>query len=393
MTWIERGLELLLERGLQRRSPGAAPFEARNLRRILVVRKDNIGDVLCTTPAFRALRRAFPEVFLAVLASEHCRPVVERNPDVDAVFTYSKSKHRSEWLGLSALWDLARVIQALRARRFDLAIAMGRPCSRSGGWLAYASGAPWRLGYRSPKLHPFGFFLNLGRDLDRMGSHEVDGCLELLASIGVPPAGRELTLIPDPEAQAGIRRRLADAGVNEEDGLALVHISNRRGTSRWPLTSFARAADHLRDRLGLSILLSWAPGDRRNPLFPGDDHRAEEVARLMRVRPIPLPTPRLSDLIAATSLSHFVLSTDGGPMHIAAALEIPQVVLFGETGVNHWAPVSRKCMLLQRGGHVDRIPVEDVVDAAVAVMSQWGRGMSPGLRAAAGPSGGTMGDV
>jgi ADP-heptose:LPS heptosyltransferase len=380
VTWRKCGLGSILERGLQRRSPGAAPFVAKNLRRILVVRKDNIGDVLCTTPALRALRRAFPEVFLAVLVSEHCRPVVERNPDVDAVFTYTKSKHRSERLGLSALWNLARAIQALRARRFDLAIAMGRPCSRSGGWLAYASGAPWRLGYQSPKLRPFGFFLNLGRDPGTMASHEVDGCLELLSSIGVPPAGQELTLIPDPEAQARIRRRLAEAGVNEKDGLALVHISNRREASRWPLTSFARAADQLHDRLGLSILLSWAPGDARNPLFPGDDDKAEEVARLMRERPILLPTPRLSDLIAAMSLSHFVLSTDGGPMHIAAALDIPQVVLFGKTGVEQWAPVSGKCVPLQQGGRVDCIPVEDVVDAAVAVMSQWGRGVPAGLR-------------
>lgn len=384
--WAERGLEFLLELGLHRRSPGAPPpFVKKAVGRILVVRKDNIGDVLCTTPALRALRRAFPEAFLAILVPRHCRPVVERNPDVDAVFTYTKAKHLPGWLSLAALWDLGRVIRDLRARRFDLAIGMGRPSSRSSAWLTYASGARWRLGYLSPRLHPFRFFLNLGRDPGRMVSHEVDGGLELLSAIGVPPAGRELTLSPDPDAQAVIRRRLEQEGVAGGSGVALVHISNRREPSRWPLPAFAQAADLLHERLGLTILLSWAPGDGSNPLFPGDDGKAEEVARRMRARPILLSTPVLGDLIAAVSLCDFVLSTDGGPMHIAAALDVPQVVLFGKTGASHWAPVSRKCALLQRGGRVDQIPVDEVVEAAVAVLSRWGRGIPSGIQVGARP--------
>jgi ADP-heptose:LPS heptosyltransferase len=337
------------------------------------VRKDNIGDVLCATPALRALRRAFPSAHLAVLVSEHCRPVLDRNPDLDEIFTYTKSKHRADWLGLPARWDLSGVIRRLRARRFDLAVVLGRPSSRSGGWLAYASGAPWRLGYAGPRLHPFGFFLNLARDPGAMTSHEVDGCLDLLAAVGVPPAGRELTLLPDPEAQATIRRRLREAGCAADARLALIHISNRRESSRWPLTSFAQTADFMQERLGLTALLSWAPGDADNPLFPGDDGKAEAVARQMRTRPVLLSTPTLSGLIAAMSLSDLILSTDGGPMHIAAALGVPQVVLFGKTGQAHWAPISEKCAILQRGQRVDGIAVEEVETAASAVMTRWGR--------------------
>jgi len=374
MSWVERGLEYLLECGLHGRLPGGIPAFARDkVERILVVRKDNIGDVLCTTPALRALRKAFPKAFLAILVSEHCRPVLERNPDLDEIFTYTKSKHRADWLGLPAQWDLWNVIRRLRARRFDLAISMGRPSSRSGGWLAYACGAPWRLGYVGPRLHPFGFFLNLGRDPGPITSHEVDGSLALLPSVGVPPAGRELTLLPAPEAQAAIRRRLQEAGCASAAGLALVHISNRRESSRWPLTSFAQTADFLQERLGLTALLSWAPGDASNPLFPGDDGKAEAVARQMRTRPILLPTPTLQELIAAMSLSDLILSTDGGPMHLAAALDVPQVVLFGKTGQAHWAPISEKIVILQRGLRADRISAEEVEAAASAVMARWGR--------------------
>ena len=379
MSWVERGLEYLLECGLHGRLPGGIPAFARDkVERILVVRKDNIGDVLCTTPALRALRKAFPKAFLAILVPEHCQSVLERNPDVDAVFTYTKSKHRPDRRGPPALWELWRVIRRLRARRFDLAVAMGRPASRSGGWLAYACGAPWRLGYVDSRLHPFGFFLNLGRDPGAITSHEVDGCLDLLASIGVPSAGRALTLLPDPEVQGAIRRRLQEAGCASAAGLALVHISNRRESSRWPLTSFAQTADFLQERLGLTAVLSWAPGDAGNPLFPGDDGKAEAVARQMRTRPILLPTPTLSELIAAMSLSDLILSTDGGPMHMAAALDVPQVVLFGKTGQAHWAPISEKCAILQRGQRVDGIAVEEVEAAVSAVMARWGRRAADG---------------
>ncbi|HYL80047.1 MAG TPA: glycosyltransferase family 9 protein [Candidatus Acidoferrum sp.] len=383
-TWLERRLASILECGVHGRTPGITPpFAPDGLRRILVVRNDNIGDVLCTTPALRALRRAFPRAKLAVLVPEHCRPVVERNPDVDDILSYTKSKHAPRWFGLPALWYLARTIRTLRRSRYDLAIVMRRPFSRSSAWLAYASGAPWRLGVGPRVPDRSRFFLNLGREADIATDHEVDGCLGLLAAIGIPAAGRGLTLIPDPDAQATVRRRLSQAGVAGGAGVALIHISNRREACRWPLPAFARAADALHERLGLPMVLSWAPGDETNRLFPGDDGKADEVAARMRTRPILLRTPILNELIAAVSLSDFVLSTDGGLMHIAAALGVPQVVIFGKTDASLWAPVSQKCVLLQRGGRADAIHEDEVVAAAVKLISHWGSaGANSNLRPA-----------
>ena len=93
----------------------------------------------------------------------------------------------------------------------------------------------------------------------------------------------------------------------------------------------------------------------------------------MRTPPVLLRTPELDDLIAAVAVSDFVLSTDGGLMHIAAALDVPQVVLFGRTDPRHWAPVSQKSAVLQRGPRVEAISVDEVVAAATAVMARWGR--------------------
>ena len=350
------------------RSSAPPVFTCAGVRRLLVIRNDNIGDVLCTTPALRALRRAFPTARIAALVPAHCRPVLARNPDVDEIFCYTKSKHAPRAFGLPALWGLGKVLSALRSRRFDLAVSLRRVFSRSSAWLAYASGAPYRLGYPAPRSHPLRRFVNLTPAGSPQALHEVDVCLELLASIGVPSAGRALTLIPDGDAQARVARRLREAGITP--GMAaLIHISNRREASRWPLASFAAAADQLQERCGTPIVLSWAPGDSSNRLFPGDDGTAGAVAKQMRGRAVLLSTHSLDDLIAAIGLSGCVLSTDGGPMHIAAALKIPQVVVFGKTSTSQWAPVSEQCAVLQRGSRADQITVEEVVSAAAAILS------------------------
>ena len=378
-TWMGRLLEWLCELGLHGRRPGnTPPFAPDRVRRILVAHHYGIGDVLCATPTFRALRRAFPGAHLAVLVAEYCRAVVEQNPDVDEVFTYTRPMHRSGWLGrLAAYGGLLRVTLDLRARRFDLAVSIRRRFVNTTAWLSYASGAPWRLGYLPRASHPFRFFLNLGREPEDKPTHEVDVGLELLAAIGVPAAGRELTVVPDPAAQAVVRERLAQAGIAVGEGLALVHISSRRVQNRWPLASFAEAADLLRERLGLTVLLSWAPGDATNPLFPGDDGKAWEVAARMRTQPILLPTPKLPELMAAVSLSNFVLSSDGGLMHIAAALRIPQVALFGRITLEQWRPVNEKSVVFHRDGLADGISVEEVVSAATSLLARWGRAVTP----------------
>lgn len=359
-----------MERGLHRRSPGSVPaFSPDRVRRILVAHHYEIGDVLCVTPSLRALRRAFPDARLAVLVAENCRAVVERNPDVNEVFAYRRAKYQSGRLDRLASRDLLRVIRDLRRQRFDLAVSMRRPYSNTNAWLVYVSGAPWRLGYLAPASHPFGFFLNLGRRPEDRALHEVDGGLELLASIGVPAAGRELTLVPDPEVRVRIRERLGEAGFGGAP-LAFVHISSRREANRWPLPAFVQAADALHERFGFSVVLSWAPGDANNSLFPGDDGKAEEVAARMRTRPILLRTPRLAELIAAVSLSDFVLSPDGGCVHIAAALGIPQVALFGKADPRQWGPVNPRGIVLHGRGRADRIAVEDVLGATAELITR-----------------------
>ncbi len=92
----------------------------------------------------------------------------------------------------------------------------------------------------------------------------------------------------------------------------------------------------------------------------------------IRSRPSLLRTSTLEELITTVNLSHFFLSTDEEVMHIAAALDIPQVILFGGKDPVQWAPVSRKSVVLFGRGRVDRISVQEVEEAAESVLAVWG---------------------
>ena len=93
---------------------------------ILVIRRDNIGDLVCTTPALNALRRHFPKARICVLVNTYNRTVLERNPDVDAVYVYEKAKHRTAGTSLwRVYWNTLRLILKLQRERFDYVLLAG----------------------------------------------------------------------------------------------------------------------------------------------------------------------------------------------------------------------------------------------------------------------------
>src|SRR5262249_26817290 len=126
----------LLGGGRARIDPGA-------VRRILVIRLDLLGDLIFSLPAVRALRAAYPRAELTLLTLPYTRPLVELVPEVDRVLTLDVNRYRRP-AGWRHLDEVARLVRALRAARYDLCVALhGRPA----GMLAVLSGARYRVGY------------------------------------------------------------------------------------------------------------------------------------------------------------------------------------------------------------------------------------------------------
>jgi ADP-heptose:LPS heptosyltransferase len=331
------------------------------IRRILVIRNDNIGDVLCTTPALAALRRVFPAAHLAILVASYSREALADNPDMDEVLVYTKHKHRPDGSRLAAWREMAALFGGVRAQRYDVAIAMRAHFTGSLGWLALLSGAPVRIGYAPPPRHPLGFAITHPLPLPGGPAHEVERCLRLLEPLGVRAERPALVLARNGGAEAAMRESLMRLGVAHGAALVVMHVSSRR-TNRWPADRFAALGDWAAAR-GATVVLADPPGEA---------HEARTVAEKMSHRPILQPTRSLRELAALVSHCRLCVCCDGGAMHVAAAVGTPTVAIFGAADPGRWAPWGAGHRVLWRDGIAEAVTLEEAQQAVAEVWD--GRG-------------------
>jgi heptosyltransferase III len=318
----------------------------------LVVRNDNVGDVLCSTPAIRALRHAFPQAYLAALVVGYSRDAILGNPDLDAVFIYEKAKHRPDRSRPVSLYLQLRVMRQLQKKGFDLAIGMRSVFSWSEAWLVYFTRARYRLGYppASPKDERFAFFYNLKVPPPDPHRHEVEKVLHLVGQIGVPPQETHL-LAAVPEEEKGAVDSFLQSHRIDPQRLVGFHVSSRVPANRWSPRHFAAVAERLIRQDGRFVVLTCGPGD---------ESRVEEVRKGINGGVYFFPTPSFKSLGALQERCRVFLSSDGGPMHFATAVGTPTIGLFGKTDPGMWGPWGKGNVALQKGSNADMISPEEV---------------------------------
>lgn len=332
--------------------------------KILVIRNDNIGDLVCTTPLLGALRRRFPRAHIAALVNTYNRQVLEGHPDLDAVYAYAKAKHRAPGQGLASVyWDKLALVRTLRARRFDCALLAaphpGAGALRLARWVAPAHIA----GYAEPRGR-----VDLALPRGATGAmHEVDAVFRLTRLFGIDGAPGGLSIAVDAAARA---RAAASIGAPVPGRkLIALHISARKPSQRWPIERFAELMQALSGEA--RFLLLWSPGATDHAQHPGDDARAQTLMRAAGTLPlVAYPTHELRDLTAALSFADCVFCSDGGAMHIAAALGRPILCFFGDSDAARWHPWGVPYRLLQPDSR-------DVADISLAAALRAYRELPP----------------
>ncbi len=302
--------------------------------KILLVRLRLIGDVVFTTPAIRAIRRAYPAARLAYLVEEHAAPVVVNNPHLDEVIVAPRTR------GARRLLDDFNLARRLRRDRFDVAIDMhGGPRS---AWLTWGSGARERIGY-DIRGRAWMYTTVVPRARELRPRHSVLNQWDLLEALPGWPAdvadpGRDaVEMAVDASAEARMRTRLERAGAGAGTVVIVVHVSAGNPFRRWPEPFFvdlvARLATECASR---RIVLSSGPSDRE---------AAARIAREARQRLGPLGNRivdlgefDLQELRALVGLSRLFVGGDTGPLHVAASTRTPIVGIYGPTLAKRSAP-------------------------------------------------------
>lgn len=336
--------------------------------KFLVIRRDNIGDLACTTPVFRALRERYPDACICALVNSYNLPVLENNPDINQAFAYTKAKHRPAGKTIFGVYrDRLRLMQQLRRLNFDYVILAGPGFQKRS--LLFAR-------MLRPK-HIVGFILEGERGIEHIDIHlpyrpvpqpihETEDTFRLLAALGIEPPPPKMRIVPDLLKAAAVQHLIDQKQWSANIPLLGIHISARKPSQRWPASNFVELARKLHQNHNAAFLLFWSPGDNTNPMHPGDDAKAKEIMDALADVPIlAYPTHELGQLIAGLSLCRMVVCSDGGAMHLAAGLGKPILCFFGKSESTRWHPWGVPYALLQpQSLDVKDVSVEEAYNGA-----------------------------
>lgn len=307
--------------------------------KILIVRRDNIGDLVCTTPAIAALRKHYPNAEIAALVNSYNAEVLRGNPNLDHIFVYQKLKHAGS-LGsrFNAVRERLKLIAKLRRWKPDVTILAKASYERHGLSFARQIGAKNIIGYVPDNRSHAKGLPDIQLPTPQFATlHEVEAVNGLLKPLGVTAEPGPLQVFPEALAVTKIARSTSAA-----PSRVALHISAREPERRWGNDNFIALANHiLASQSDTQILLFWSPGKADDPHHPGDDEAAAQLMQSVQSnRLIPMPTKNLTELIAALSVCDTFIGTDGGAMHLAVGLNKKILAMFENKPdkLNHWYP-------------------------------------------------------
>ncbi len=326
--FLKRWSTSLMARAARR--PPLTPAELVALRpeRILIVRQHNqMGDMVCATPALRAIREAWPAADIALVTAPVNQGVVQHNPHLDRVFTFAQ-----------ALWRNPRRLLAfgteIRGYRPELALVLSSVSfSVTSAAIALASGARYVVGADSL---PFGWdisaqaFSLVMPAVPVLDRHAVAHSLAPLAAIGIKTADLSTVVVPSASEQEAARQILAQLQL--APGYWALHPGAGKRQNIWPPERFA---DLIQRALatGRQVLVLHGPADAV-PLAAMLDSLGDQEQRQVFVA----PACPLGVGAALLQQADRFLCNDTGIMHVAGALQLPTVALFGPTDPTLWKP-------------------------------------------------------
>jgi ADP-heptose:LPS heptosyltransferase len=294
-------------------------------QRIVIFRALFLGDLLCATPAFRALRSRFPDAEITLIGLPWAQDLVHRLPSLDRLLPSP---------GFASLpevpFDPVRTetfFAERRAEGYDLAIQL-HGSGRTTNEIVAELGARDTIGFGvrgDPRVTATVPWIE--------AENEILRCLRPMALVGADVSDTALEF-PVSTAERALARELLAPVAAVGKPVVAMHAGAKDPRRRWPVGQFARLGDELIDRFGARIVLTGGPEDRT---------LAEGIRGAMRGPALDL-TGKTDLGTFAAILDHLdlLVSNDTGASHLAAATRTPSVVLFGFARPERWGPLDRE---------------------------------------------------
>lgn len=341
-------------------------------RNVLVVRLDNLGDVLMSTPAIQAIRQSSPQARITLLGSRSGSALARHVPAIDEVIAYD-----APWVKGASHGDLTdrRLLTTLRRGHFDAAIIFSG-CTQSAlpaAMMCRLAGIPLRLAHC--RENPYDLLTDWVPDRDecREGMrHEVARQLDLVRAVGFHTANERLVFRYAATDVLNMRRKFIAAGGDLDRPYVVVHPGATAASRRYPAERFGIAAEGIRRDTGCQVVYSGGHDEQAVVATAQAEMSGPSVSLAGQLT--------LGELAALIAGAEVTLCNNSGPAHIAAAVETPVVVLYALTHSQH-TPWRAKAHVLNHDvpcrdclrshcpqGHHDcllKVQPDEVVEAAL----------------------------
>ncbi|MFH1878812.1 MAG: glycosyltransferase family 9 protein [Candidatus Omnitrophota bacterium] len=294
-----------------------------------------MGDAVLSLPAIKAVRKAFPDAYIAVVVQPRIDDLLKGNPHVDEVIVYDKNKKHK------GILRNINFIKQLRSKRFDMALILHT--TKRINLICFLTGIPKRIGYARGKADflltdKIAYTKKLGE------KHEAEYSLDILRYLGIEPEF-SLPFIyvrNDDEKKADVLLKGLNIGAGEK--FAVLHPGASCVSKMWPLENFAKTGDMLIENLKIKVMINLAPDQAA---------LGEKVRDMMNSKPVFFRDPTTLGVLAALfKKASLVISNDSGPSHVASGVGTPVISIFGrnQKGLSpvRWRPLGDKAIAIHR---------------------------------------------
>jgi len=303
-----------------------------DIQKILIRSANWVGDAVLSLPAIASVRLTFPRAKISILAKPRVAELFHKNPVVDQVILYESPGVHA---GLRGKWHLAR---QLKKEGFELAFLLQN--AFEAALISFLAGIPRRAGYDRDAR---GLLLTHPVRVDRKSKkvHQTDYYLGLVESLGFRCAPRMPSLKVSKEGEEEAGRMLQTLGLKSSQGLVGISPGATYGPAKqWFPERYGAVADRIAKNLDAAVLIFGNEGDKKV---------ASEVRQNARIPLVDLTgMTTLEQAMALISRCRLFLTNDSGLMHVAAALGIPVVAIFGSTDPERTGPLGEVCRVVRK---------------------------------------------
>ena len=293
------------------------------------MKPSSLGDIVLALPALSALRRNYPEAKITWLVRPEFSQILENHPHLTDIVLFDRKFLGKSWYKLRAFGAFISLIRQLRRSKFDIVIDL-QGLFRTAS-LAWLSGCKRRFGMANAREFAHIFYTNKISQ-DQTNIHLVDYYLKIIQAVGACDIGVEFVFPEDAAAGEYVSRLLQSYGIKPHNYVVFIPGSAHVDKC-WPADRFAALADKISSEFSLPIVAAGTESEKSIVKNIADSTKATitNFAGLTN----------LKELVVLLKTAKFVISNDTGPGHIAAALGVPMVLIFGWSNPFRIAPYGR----------------------------------------------------